>query len=115
MAAIDLALLGSLSADLGSLRKSRGLTLNDLALVIRKSVGWLPQVRRGLSESSLVTYPIVPEQSTSQFLFCLTKPDLPPKRLFLLYCKVGGDRFFAMQLGEWKNCSFPISKMTLKW
>ena len=57
MAAIDLALLGSLGADLGSLRKSRGLTLNDLALVIRKSVGWLPQVRRGLSESSLSDLP----------------------------------------------------------
>ena len=53
MAAIDLALLGSLGADLGSLRKSRGLTLNDLALVIRKSVGWLPQVERGLSEPSI--------------------------------------------------------------
>ena len=57
MAAIDLALLGSLGADPGSLRKSRGLTLNDLALVIRKSVGWLPQVERGLSESFISDLP----------------------------------------------------------
>ena len=53
MAAIDLALLGSLDAYLGSRRKSRELILNDLALVIRKSVGWLPQVERGLSEPSI--------------------------------------------------------------
>ena len=53
MADVDLAILQSLVADSRSLRKSRRLTLNDLALVVRKSVGWLPEVERGLSEPSI--------------------------------------------------------------
>lgn len=53
MSALDLALLDSLGADLRSLRKSRGLTLSDLAEAVNKSVGWLSQVERDLSEPSI--------------------------------------------------------------
>ena len=53
MSAFDPTLLDSLGADLRSLRKSRGLTLSELADAVGKSVGWLSQVERDLSEPSI--------------------------------------------------------------
>lgn len=43
----------SLGADLRALRKSRGLTLSDLAQRLGRSVGWLSQVERDLSDPSV--------------------------------------------------------------
>ena len=43
----------SLGADLRALRKARGLTLIDLADRVGRSVGWLSQVERDLSEPSI--------------------------------------------------------------
>lgn len=43
----------TLGADLRALRKSRGLTLVDLAEALGKSVGWLSQVERDISEPSI--------------------------------------------------------------
>lgn len=43
----------SLGADLRTLRKARGMTLTDLAEVLGRSVGWLSQVERDLSEPSV--------------------------------------------------------------
>ena len=42
----------ALGADLRSLRKARGLTLEALSAELGKSVGWLSQVERDLSELS---------------------------------------------------------------
>ena len=47
------ALSESLGADLRSLRKSRGVTLADLADQLGRSVGWLSQVERDLSAPSV--------------------------------------------------------------
>jgi len=44
---------GSLGADLRALRKARGITLADLAGQIDRSVVWLSQVERNLSEPSI--------------------------------------------------------------
>lgn len=44
---------GTLGADLRALRKARGLTLNALATGLNRSVGWLSQVERDLSEPSI--------------------------------------------------------------
>lgn len=41
-----------LGADLRALRKTKGLTLTDLAGRLGKSVGWLSQIERGLSKLS---------------------------------------------------------------
>ncbi len=49
----DLTKTISLGADLRALRKARGLTLSDLAEVLDRSVGWLSQVERDLSEPSV--------------------------------------------------------------
>ncbi|MFD2739710.1 helix-turn-helix domain-containing protein [Sulfitobacter aestuarii] len=43
----------TLGADLRALRKSRGLTLSDLALRLGRSVGWLSQVERDKSDPSI--------------------------------------------------------------
>lgn len=43
----------SLGADLRALRRSRGLTLQDLARAVGRSVGWMSQVERDLSEPSI--------------------------------------------------------------
>jgi transcriptional regulator with XRE-family HTH domain len=43
----------SLGADLRALRKARGLTLSDLATRLQRSVGWLSQVERDLSQPSI--------------------------------------------------------------
>ncbi|MDQ2090426.1 helix-turn-helix domain-containing protein [Marimonas arenosa] len=43
----------TLGADLRALRKSRGQTLTDLAATLGRSVGWLSQVERDLSDPSI--------------------------------------------------------------
>lgn len=43
----------TLGADLRALRKARGMTLAGLGCAVGKSVGWLSQVERGLSEPSV--------------------------------------------------------------
>ena len=43
----------SLGADLRSVRKSRGITLVDLAEKLDKSVGWISQVERDISHPSI--------------------------------------------------------------
>ncbi|MEM9677434.1 MAG: XRE family transcriptional regulator [Pseudomonadota bacterium] len=43
----------ALGQDVRGLRKSRGVTLNELALRIRRSVGFLSQVERGISSPSI--------------------------------------------------------------
>lgn len=49
----DLTRTKTLGADLRALRKSRGLTLTDLAEILDRSVGWLSQVERDLSAPSI--------------------------------------------------------------
>jgi transcriptional regulator with XRE-family HTH domain len=46
-------LTASLGADIRALRKARGLTLNDIATRLDRSVGWLSQVERDLSEPTI--------------------------------------------------------------
>lgn len=45
--------LGTLGADMRALRKSRGLTLTEMAEMLGRSVGWLSQVERDKSEPSI--------------------------------------------------------------
>ncbi|MCF6234079.1 MAG: XRE family transcriptional regulator [Rhodobacteraceae bacterium] len=52
-APLSSTLSSTLGADLRALRKARGLTLNDLAARLDRSVGWLSQVERDLSDPSI--------------------------------------------------------------
>ncbi|MEL7131907.1 MAG: helix-turn-helix domain-containing protein [Pseudomonadota bacterium] len=49
----DPTITHSLGADLRALRKARGLTLQDMADALGRSVGWVSQVERDLSEPSI--------------------------------------------------------------
>ena len=49
----DLQKTNSLGADLRSLRKARGWTLSDMAGALGRSVGWLSQVERDMSQPSI--------------------------------------------------------------
>lgn len=49
----DLSHPATLGADLRALRKSRGLTLAEMADALERSVGWLSQVERDLSDPSV--------------------------------------------------------------
>ena len=49
----QISAMRSLGADLRALRKARGMTLTDLAEGLGRSVGWLSQVERDLSEPSI--------------------------------------------------------------
>src|SRR5690606_15405999 len=42
-----------IGSDLRALRKARGLTLAELALRVRRSIGWLSQVERGVTEPGM--------------------------------------------------------------
>lgn len=50
MTDIDHAQNNSFGADIRSLRKLRGMTLSDVAKRLNKSVGWVSQIERDLSE-----------------------------------------------------------------
>ena len=50
---LDPTTVGSLGADLRALRKARGLTLQAMAGALGRSVGWISQVERDLSEPSI--------------------------------------------------------------
>lgn len=45
----------TLGADLRALRKARGLTLEDMAEAVGRSVGWMSQVERGISKPDAAT------------------------------------------------------------
>ncbi|MDG0982394.1 MAG: XRE family transcriptional regulator [Tateyamaria sp.] len=49
----DLTIVDSLGADLRALRKSRGLTLQEMADAVGRSVGWVSQIERDLSAPSI--------------------------------------------------------------
>lgn len=53
MSDIKFSATGSLGADLRALRKSRGMTLQAMAVALDRSVGWLSQVERDKSEPSI--------------------------------------------------------------
>lgn len=53
MNAFDPSTSQTLGADLRSLRKARGMTLEGLAQAVGRSVGWLSQVERDLSAPSI--------------------------------------------------------------
>ena len=44
---------GSLGADVRSIRKSRGITLIEMSETLDRSVGWMSQVERDISEPSI--------------------------------------------------------------
>lgn len=78
----------TLGADLRALRKSRGLTLAEMAETLGRSVGWLSQVERDLSEPSI--------SDLRQIAACL---DVPMSMLFGHSSAPAGEQGYVVRAG----------------
>ena len=68
----------SVGADIRALRKARGFTLSALALQLGRSVGFLSQVERGLSEPSIADLRLLSETFAVPLSFFFGKADADP-------------------------------------
>ena len=50
---VEIGISSRVGHDLRALRKARGLTLGELALKVGRSVGWLSQIERGLTDPGI--------------------------------------------------------------
>lgn len=69
----------TLGADLRSLRKARGLTLAELADQMGRSVGWLSQVERDLSEPSITDLRHFAQVLDVSVSMLFGQPDVPAR------------------------------------
>ncbi|MGB0506588.1 MAG: helix-turn-helix domain-containing protein [Pikeienuella sp.] len=79
MLAVDVqkAEASGLGPDLRALRKSRGITLAELALSTGRSVGWLSQVERGLSVPSIDDLRLLADRLNAPLSLFFGDPDAP--------------------------------------
>lgn len=66
-----------IGADLRALRKSRGTTLTELALATGRSVGWLSQVERGISQPSIDDLRLLADRLEAPLSLFFGDPDAP--------------------------------------
>ena len=78
----------SLGRDLRGLRKARGFTLKELALKIERSVGFLSQIERGLSEPSISDLRLIAKAF-----------DVPISWFFMLDDKDSAEQQFIVRAG----------------
>ncbi|QIE54318.1 helix-turn-helix domain-containing protein [Pikeienuella piscinae] len=64
--------------DIRALRKARGVTLADLAAAARRSVGWLSQVERGLSEPTIADLRRLADRLSAPLGLFFGDPAAPP-------------------------------------
>jgi len=67
--------ISSLGTDLKALRKARGLTLSELSLMLGRSVGWLSQVERGITQPSISNLLVMAEKLDVNVSFFFGQPD----------------------------------------
>ena len=68
---------GGIGADLRALRKSRGVTLTELARATGRSVGWLSQVERGISQPSIDDLRLLADRLEAPLSLFFGDPDAP--------------------------------------
>lgn len=71
----------SLGADLRALRKARGITLADLAQQLDRSVGWMSQVERDLSEPSITELRQIASVLNVPMSILFGQADAPPEEV----------------------------------
>jgi len=71
----ELSSVSSLGADLKALRKARGLTLVELSVMLGRSVGWLSQVERGITQPSISNLLAMAEKLEVNVSFFFGQPD----------------------------------------
>ena len=67
--------ISSLGTDVKALRKARGLTLTELSLLLGRSVGWLSQVERGITQPSISNLLVMAEKLDVNVSFFFGQPD----------------------------------------
>jgi len=67
----------NVGADLRALRKSRGTTLTELALATGRSVGWISQVERGISQPSIDDLRLLADRLDAPLSLFFGDPDAP--------------------------------------
>lgn len=67
----------SFGEDLRALRKSRGMTLADLAVKLGRSVGWMSQVERGLSKPTIEELRKIVAQLDAPISLFFGRPESP--------------------------------------
>jgi len=67
----------ALGGDLRALRKARGLTLSELAIKVGRSVGWLSQIERDLTEPSIADLRRLAEALDQPVSLFFGAPDAP--------------------------------------
>ncbi|WP_204112780.1 helix-turn-helix domain-containing protein [Shimia biformata] len=73
----DLPQPRTLGADLRALRKARGVTLTDLSVRLGRSVGWLSQVERDLSQPSVADLRAIAAGLDAPLSLLFGQPDVP--------------------------------------
>jgi len=71
----EISSVSSLGADLKALRKARGLTLTELSVMLGRSVGWLSQVERGITQPSISNLLAMAEKLDVSVSFFFGEPD----------------------------------------
>ncbi len=76
---------GALGRNLRGLRKARGITLKELALNIGRSVGFLSQIERGLSEPSMTDLRRIAQafDVPTSWFFMLEDEDTPAQKFIV--------------------------------
>lgn len=81
---------GGVGPDIRALRKARGVTLADLAAAARRSVGWLSQVERGLSEPTIADLRRLADRLSAPLGLFFGDPAAPPdERGLIVRCGAG--------------------------
>lgn len=88
-------------ADLRALRKTRGVTLAELALAAGRSVGWLSQVERGLSEPTIDDLRRLASRLSAPLSLFFGDPDAPED-----------ERGFVVRGGAGRSLGAPESGLT---
>lgn len=73
----DLSRSRTLGADLRALRKARGVTLTELSRQLGRSVGWLSQVERDLSQPSIADLRAIAAGLGAPVSLLFGQPDVP--------------------------------------
>ncbi len=71
----EISSVSSLGADLKALRKARGLTLTELSVMLGRSVGWLSQVERGITQPSISNLLVMAEKLDVSVSFFFGRPN----------------------------------------
>ena len=103
----SLATARTLGADIRALRKARGITLQELADYLGRSVGWISQVERDLSAPSVDDLRRMARFFKVPISILFGQPGAPAEEAASSFARVRGGRSGRAMAGLSKSCSRP--------